>query len=100
MRYNLSAIMSEAWRHYRAGAGCFAHCLRMAWHNAKRTALAKESAGVTEDAATWYGWKLQGFEVIHGSKATFKVNHLDPSTKSGGRTVCYFTRSQVQPIEA
>ncbi len=98
MKYNLSKIMTAAWRMFRKGVGSFAMALRLAWRNAKVRNAAKETAGITEETHTWSGWKNLGYEVIHESKALYKAVISDPATKSGTRTTCYFGASQVQPI--
>lgn len=100
MKYNLSHIMRSAWRIFRKGVQSFGQALRMAWADAKAHNAAKAASGVTEEAHTWSGWKNKGFEVIHESKALYKVIIHDPATKSGKRTTCYFGASQVQPISA
>ena len=99
-QYNLSNIMSTAWRIFRKGVHSFALALRMAWTNAKAHNVAKEAAGISEETHTWSGWKELGYEVIHESKALYKALLADPATKSGTRITCYFGASQVQPIEA
>ena len=99
-KYNLSQIMRAAWRFFRKGAQSFAVALRMAWANAKATGAAKENAGITEETRTWAGWKALGYEVIHESKALYKVTVNDPATRKGTRIICYFGASQVQPIKA
>ncbi len=99
-KYNLSSIMSAAWRIFRKGVQSFAIALRMAWANAKAHNAAKAAAGITEETHTWAGWRDQGFEVIHESKARYKVVYQDPATKKGTRVTCYFGASQVQPISA
>ena len=83
-KYNLKQIMHTAWKFFRKGAQSFAVALRMA------------AAGITEDTHTWSGWKSLGYEVIHESKALYKVVIADPATKSGNRIACYFGFSQVQ----
>ena len=98
MRYNLSAIMRAAWRIFRMGAESFAKALRMAWANAKAHRTAKAAAGITEETHTWSKWRELGKEVIHESKALYKVLTLDPGTKNGTRVVCYFGLSQVQAM--
>ncbi len=98
MKYNLSQIMSAAWKMFRKGVSSFAVALRMAWANAKSHNAAKEAAGITEETHTWAGWKNLGFEVIHESKALYRAILTDPATKSGTRVTCYFGASQVQPI--
>ena len=99
-KYNLSQIMRAAWGFFRKGVATFAEALRTAWANAKTHNTAKESAGVTEEAHTWAGWKELGYEVIHESKALYKAVLADPSTKKGTRVTAYFGASQVQPISA
>lgn len=100
MKYNRRSIMHNAWRFFRKGVETFALALRMAWANAKAHNEAKAAAGVTEQTHTWAGWKALGYEVIHESKALYKVNLADPSTKKGTRLTAYFGASQVQPISA
>ena len=99
-QYNLSSIMSAAWRIFRKGVQSFAVALRMAWANAKAHNAAKAAAGITEEAHTWAGWRELGYEVIHKSKALYRAILSDPATKSGTRIKAYFGRSQVQPISA
>ena len=99
-KYNLSSIMASAWRLYRKGIQTFSEALRLAWANAKAHRQSKEASGVNEDTHTWSGWKKLGYEVIHESKALYKVIVADPATKNGKRTVSYFGASQVQPMEA
>ena len=100
MKYNLSQIMSAAWRFFRKGVQTFAEALRLAWANAKAHSAAKASAGITEQTHTWSGWQQLGYEVVHGSNAMYKVVLADPATKSSTKVVSYFGASQVQPIEA
>ena len=99
-RYDLSSIMKAAWGIFRKGVASFSVALRMAWANAKTHNAAKESAGITEETHTWYGWKELGYEVRHESKALYQVVISDPATKSGTRKTSYFGLSQVHPIEA
>ena len=99
-QYNLSSIMSTAWRIFRKGVQSFAVALRMAWANAKAHNAAKAAAGVNEETHTWAGWRDLGYEVIHESKALYRAIPSDPATKSGTRVTCYFGASQVQPIAA
>ncbi len=100
MKYNHSQIMTAAWRMFRKGVSSFSMALRMAWANAKAQTAAKAEAGIFEETHTWAGWKNMGYEVIHESKALYKVLLADPATKSGKRVTCYFGVSQVQPIRA
>ena len=99
-RYDLSSIMRAAWGFFKKGAASFSVALRMAWANAKTHNAAKESAGISEETHTWYGWKELGYEVIHGSKAMYQATVTDPATKSGTRKTSYFGFSQVQPVSA
>ena len=99
-RYDLSSIMSAAWKIFHKGVQSFAAALRMAWANAKAHNAAKTAAGIDEETHTWAGWKNLGYEVIHESKALYKATISDPTTKSGTRITCYFGASQVQPISA
>ena len=98
--YNLSNIMKKAWALFRANIGTFAECLKKAWADAKAFVKALRASLVEEEVHTWYGWKELGYEVIHESKNVFQVAVNDPKTKTGMRTLSYFTKSQVQPIEA
>lgn len=100
MKYNLSSIMTAAWRIFRKGIQPFAVALRMAWANAKAHNAAKAEAGITEQTHTWAGWRNLGYEVIHESKALYRAILSDPATKSGVRKTSYFGLSQVQPIQA
>lgn len=99
-KYNLSSIMGAAWKIFRKGVQSFAEALRMAWANAKAHNEAKATAGISEETHTWAGWKALGFEVIHESKALYKVTVADPATKKGTRVASYFGASQVQPVAA
>ena len=96
MKFNLSQIMTRAWRLYRESKGSFAECLHRSWISAKaepvnaaRIAEAQAAAGITEQCNTWAGWKALGREVIHGSKgdgAIYKAR--------------FFSLSQTQQITA
>ncbi len=99
-KYNLSRIMGAAWKIFRKGVASFAVALQMAWANAKAAMAAKKAAGIIEETHTWAGWKALGYEVIHESKALYRVILADPATKNGSRVTCYFGASQVQPMEA
>ena len=59
-KYNLSRIMSAAWRLFRKGVHTFAEALRLAWANAKAHGAAKATAGVTGETHTWSGWRHAG----------------------------------------
>lgn len=108
MKYDLSKIMTRAWRIFRKAAITFAEALHRAWLNAKaepinaqRITEAAQAAGITEAVNTWAGWKALGFEVIHGSKALFQTV-LIYGSKGDGATYkgSFFGASQVQPIQA
>lgn len=51
-QYDLSNIMSAAWRIFRKGVLSFAVALRMAWANAKAHKVAKATAGIGEETHT------------------------------------------------
>ncbi len=106
MKYDLQKIMYKAWEIYRKGCQTFAEALHRAWNVAKaasindaRVQAAKAAAGVTEDARTWHDWKVNGYEVIHGSKAVFQAV-LIWASKGDGKTykASFFTRSQVKEM--
>lgn len=104
MKYNLSGIMSHAWRLFRKLAISFAEALHRAWISAKaepvnaaRIAEAKAAAGIEEDCHTWSGWRDLGFEVSHGSKALFGVDLIYGSQGDGAiYKARFFGASQVQ----
>lgn len=98
MKFNLKSIMNAAWRLVRKLGISIAEGLRIAWSNAKATATAKENARVTEETHTWSGWKAMGHEVLHGAEALYKVIIIDPSTKTGKRTIAYFGLHQTQEV--
>lgn len=106
MMFNLSEIMSHAWRIFRKGGITFAESLHRAWNAAKAAPLneaaiheAAEAAGVFEPVNTWAGWKRLGFEVIRGSKALFQVLLIYASKGDGEQyKASFFDRTQVQPI--
>lgn len=92
--------MKKAWTLFKANIGTFAECLKKAWEDAKAFVTALKNSLIDEEVHTWFGWKELGYEVIHESKNVFQVVVSDAKTKSGTRTLSYFTKSQVQPIEA
>lgn len=96
MKYNLSRIMLRAWRIYRKGGRTFSEALKAAWYMAKVNAarIRAAGAGISEETRSWYAWKAAGREVVHGSKALFKVQVLDDTTKTGTRIKSYFGISQ------
>jgi len=105
-KYDLRAIMLQAWKIFRKAAVSFSEALHRAWISAKaipvneaRIAAAKTAAGVAEETETWSGWRALGYEVIHGSKALFGCD-LIYGSKGDGATykARFFGRSQVQPI--
>ena len=100
MKYNLSKIMSKAWKIFRKATSkaaiTFAEALHRAWLSAKaepinaaRVEAARLEAGISEECNTWSGWRALGFEVVHGSKG-------DGATY----TASFFSRSQVAALEA
>lgn len=106
MKYDLRAIMLRAWKNYRKGGMTFGEALHRAWLsekaqdvNQQRVEAAKEAAGIREEVNTWYGWKLLGFEVIHGMKALFGVDLIHGSKGDGAiYKARFFGASQVQAI--
>ena len=107
MKYNLSHIMTRAWRLYRKEKGLsFGEALHRSWLSAKaepmnaaRVEAAKAAAGIVEEVNTWSGWKEAGFEVVHGSRAVFAVNLIHGSRGDGkSYRASFFTRSQVQAV--
>lgn len=106
MKYNLSQIMTTAWKLYRKIEISFAEALHRAWIsakaapiNAKRIEDAALAAGVTEQVETWSRWKQLGFEVIHGSKALFGCDLIYGSKGDGAiYKARFFGASQVQSI--
>lgn len=108
MKWNLSEIMSHAWRIFRKLEISFAEALHRAWIsakaqpvNAERIEAAKQAAGIVEEVKTWSGWREAGFEVQHGSKALFGVDLIYGSKGDGAiYKARFFGASQVQPIAA
>lgn len=108
-RFNLSEIMTKAWKIFRKLDGLtFGECLHRAWNSAKaapvneeRIQAAKEAAGIVEECRTWSDWKKAGYEVIHGSKALFQAVLIHAS-KGDGKTyrASFFGASQVQTLQA
>ena len=106
MRYNLSEIMTRAWKLFRKMEISFAEALHRAWItakaaevNEKRIMDAKQAAGIQEQTETWSGWKSLGYEVIHGSKALFGADLIYGSRGDGAvYKARFFGRSQVQEI--
>lgn len=105
-KWDLWAIMLRAWMIWRNGGLTFGEALHRAWETAKanpvntrRIAEAKVAAGITEETDTWSGWKKEGFEVIHGSKALFGAELVYASRGDGAiYKARFFGRSQVQPV--
>ena len=108
MKYNLSKIMSAAWRLFRKLEISFSEALHRAWVsakaapvNAQRIEAAKAAAGITEETNTWSGWREAGYEVIHGSKALFGCDLIYGSKGDGAiYKARFFGASQVQAIPA
>lgn len=107
MRYNLREIMTHAWKIFHKATVSFSEALHRAWLSAKaepintmRIEAARAAAGVSEAVNTWAGWRAQGREVIHGSKALFQAvliygSHGDGATYTGS----FFAESQTAPAE-
>lgn len=109
MRYDLSRLMTKAWKIYRQNKEKginFAECLHRAWLSIKaekvnnsRIAEAKKAANITEPVNTWARWKELGFDVVHGSKALFSTALIWGSRGDGATyKASFFGESQVQPI--
>ena len=106
MRYNLSQIMSAAWKLFRKLEITFSEALHRAWMstraspvNARRIEDAKAEAGITEETNTWSGWRDAGYEVIHGSKALFGCDLIYASKGDGAvYKARFFGASLVQAI--
>lgn len=104
MKYNLSQIMTRAWKLFRKLAISFSEALHRAWLsakaepvNARRIEAAKQAAGIAEAVNTWAGWKALGYEVIHGSRALFGVELIYGSRGDGASyKASFFGASQVQ----
>ena len=106
MKYNMTEIMTRAWQNFRKYDVSFAEALHRSWIsakaepiNAQRIEEAKAAAGITEETATWYGWKQAGFEVIHGSKALFGTDLIYGAKGDGAiYKARFFGRSQVAAV--
>lgn len=104
--YNMSKIMTRAWKNFRKGGMSFSEALHRAWLsakaepiNAQRIADAKAAASISEDVQTWADWKALGYEVLHGSKALFGVDLIYGSKGDGAiYRARFFGASQVQAI--
>lgn len=107
MLYNKSRIMTRAWVNHRKQTIPLGEALHRSWLSAKaepvnadRIAKAKAAAGVTEQTDTWAGWKAQGYEVIHGSKALFGADLIYGSHGDGAiYKARFFGASQVQALD-
>ena len=108
MKYNLSQIMTRAWKLFRRLAISFSEALHRAWLsakakqvNARRIEAAKQAAGIAETVNTWAGWKALGYEVIHGSRALFGVELIRGSRGDGASyKASFFGASQVREAAA
>ena len=108
MKYDLSKIMTRAWRIFRKLEISFSEALHRAWVsekskpiNARRIEEAIAAAGITEDCNTWSAWRDLGYEVIHGSKALFQAVLIYASRGDNATyTASFFSAAQVQPITA
>lgn len=106
MKYNLSQIMTRAWKLFRRLGISFSEALHRAWLsakaepvNARRIEAAKQAAGIVEAVNTWAGWKALGYEVIHGSRALFGVELIHGSRGDGANyKASFFGASQVHAI--
>ena len=104
MKYDLRKIMLRAWKNFRKGGMSFSEALHRAWIsakaaevNAQRIEEAKAQHGISEAVDTWAGWKKQGMEVLHGSKALFSVELIYGSKGDGAiYKASFFGQSQVE----
>lgn len=102
-KYDLSHIMTKAWKIFRKAKVTFSEALHRSWLSAKaeeinqkRIEAARSAAGVTEEVNTWSGWKALGYEVIHGCKALFGTELIWGSRGDGATYKArFFGRSQV-----
>ena len=93
LQYDKRAIMKEAHRFFRSGKyGDFGDCLTKAWDNARAYRELAELVG--ETVRTWYGWVLNGREVIHDMVNVGQIRVWDETTKSGQRVKSYFKFNQ------
>lgn len=90
MKWNLKEIMTKAWEIYRKP---YLKCGTFAEENNATINNAIAKSGVSERVRTWYGWTLEGCEVIHESKCLFQVKD---GTRGDGKTkvLSYFGESQ------
>ena len=88
-KYNKSDIMKNAWKMFKNGFAEFSECLKKSWENAK--IILDGLKEFTEEVHTWYGWKMLGFMVKHGSENVKQII-------INGKTLSFFTKSQVEPI--
>lgn len=106
MEIEMKKIMKDAWRIFYKEGVKFGEALHRAWMKAKVAAsneakieAAKKKAGVEEKVDTWYGWKKNGYEVIHGQKCLFQTE-LAWASKGDGAVykASFFSESQVAAI--
>lgn len=106
-KYNLSTIMTNAWKLFRKyNSISFSEALHRAWLcakavevNALRIQTAKAEAGITEQTETWAGWKARGYEVKHGSKSLFGAELIYGSLGDGATYKArFFGYSQVVAV--
>lgn len=87
VKFSKRNIMKNAWALVKAKAMTISQALKKAWADTKAVVLS------TVEVNTWYGWKMLGREVIHGSKAMFQTIVAD-NTKNGTRVLSYFSFDQ------
>lgn len=88
-KINKSEIMRNAWKMFRNGLASFSECLKKSWENAKT--IVNGLKEFSEECHTWYGWKMLGFMVKHGSSTVKQII-------VNGKTLSFFTESQVEPL--
>ena len=106
MKWNRREIMTRAWAIFRKYLIKFSEALHRAWLcakaepiNAQRIRDAQAAAGIYEPVNTWAGWRDQGREVKHGSKAVFGTD-LIYGSRGDDQTykARFFTLSQTEEV--
>ena len=104
-KWNLSRIMTAAWKNFCKYAISFSEALHRAWVsakaegiNAERIEAVKAALGLEgQTVRTWAGWKAEGREVIHGEKAAFQVDLIHGSKGDGAiYRASFFTMLQTK----
>ena len=106
MFYNRSIIVSRAWDIKKKREVSWGEALHRAWGcakaeviNSERIIRASREAGIPRQmfVFTWSQWRDLGYEVIHGSKARFKVDLIQASHGDGATyRASFFDSTQVR----